>query len=609
VLALLAFTAAARASTTTTPTPLSTTGIYVQGPHLMQGGLPFVARGVQITGLVAPNADLAGKYIAAHQHFGAPELAAVVADHANLVRFQISEFGLNPADPLYDPSYLSEVEQGVALARAAGLNVILSLQAESPAGDETRCPLPDAGAATDWQELATAFAGDDDIMFELYNEPGLGETHANWSLWQTGGVISNGAGGQCTAVGVQSLVDGIRAAGADNVIILPGLIGEQTLSGVPRITDPADPSDPQLADGIHYPNLTQTSEQWDDEFGDLAERRPVIVTEWQANGTTNCVADSPRTAPLLLTYLALKQIGVVGFAFDLPGTIVADYDYDPTTYANFACGALTGGAGQVLFDDYAGEAAQATQTAGVGSPASWLLSVGELAQLDALNAAVTQQALDTPRTFVLGGDSATLDAIGLDAATPAQAFTSETALAQAVNTGAVAPGTQAVVLELGRGSPIGQQRHPQTTFEIAALLAHDNGYLFVAAPQINLIKTLAPHSRPSEANIEFLRHDLAGAAAKDSDALVLPFGGAQKQPEGYADITETAAQQADAVSPGIQIIGGLTIGSHSTVTSTALTAAARAASGLVTGYSLTGQSAGGSASSLGLLQQLYASAG
>jgi endoglucanase len=613
VLALLACTATASArtarATSPPPSPLNTTGIYVQGSHLMQGGLPFVARGVQITGLVAPDADLAGKYIAAYQHFGAPELAAAVADHANLIRFQVSEFGLNPADPLYDPNYLPEIEQGVALARAAGLNVIVSLQAESPAGNETRCPLPDAGAATDWNELAAAFAGDDDVMFELYNEPGLGETRANWSLWANGGVIANGAGGQCTAVGVQSLVDEIRAVGADNVIILPGLIGEQTLAGVPSITDPADPSDPQLAYGIHYPNLTQVSNQWDAEFGNFAERRPVIVTEWQANGTTNCIADSPRTAPLLLTYLALKQIGVVGFAFDLPGTIVADYNYDPTTYTDFACGQFTGGAGQILFQDYAGEAAQATQTSGVGSPGSWLLGVGELTQLDALDAGVTQQALNTPRTFVLGSDSAELQAMGLDAATPAQAFTSETALAQAVNTGAVAPGTQAVVLDLGRASPVGQQRHPRTTFELAALQAHRNGYLFVAAPQINLIKTLAPHSRPADANIDFLRRDLAGAAAKDSDALVLPFGSAQKQTRGYADITQIAAQQANAVSPGIQIIDGLTIGSHSTVTSTALTAAARATSGVVTGYSLTGQSAGGSASSLGLLQQLYASAG
>jgi hypothetical protein len=409
-------------------------GISVEGPHLMQNGQPWVARGVQIVGLVAPDSQLAGKYIAAHQHFGAAELSQAIADHANTVRFQVSEFGLNPADPLYDPNYVAEVQQGVALARSLGLDVIVSLQAQSPAGDEVRCPLPDAGAATDWHELATWFGGDPDIMFELYNEPGVAATPNNWLVWKNGGVVFNGVG-PCTVVGVQTLVDEIRAAGAGNVIILPGLAGEQTLAGKPKVTDPANPGDPQLAFGIHYPNLTQTPDEWDTEFGENAGNVPVIVTEWQADGTTNCVADAPRTAPLLLQYLALKQIGVVGFSFDLPGTIVADYSYDPTTYANFACGSVTGGAGQVLFEDYAGEAAQASAT-GAGSPQSWLVTAGQLAQMTALDAPAAVAALDTPRTFVLGASSASLDAIGMDAATPAVAFTSETALAQTAAEGA-----------------------------------------------------------------------------------------------------------------------------------------------------------------------------
>jgi hypothetical protein len=599
-------TASASASVGRTPAPsapLSTAGIYVQGAHLMQNGEPFIPRGVQITGLVAPDADLAGKYIAAHQHFGSAELAQAVADHADLIRFQVSEFGLNPSDPLYSARYLAEVEQGIELARAAGLDVIVSLQAELPAGNEIRCPLPDAGAATDWQELASAFAGDDDVMFELYNEPGLPNSAADWALWADGGVISNGAGGECTAVGVQSIVDEIRALGADNVIILPGLGGEQTLAGVPKITDPADPGDPQLAYGIHYPNLNQTSDEWDTEFGNLAERVPVIVTEWQANGTTNCVPDSPRSAPLLLTYLSLKQIGVVGFAFDLPGTIVADYQYDPTTYSGFGCGLFTGGAGQVLFADFAGEA-QALGGAG-GSPASWLLSAPTLTQLQTLDPALIEQAFNTPRTFVLGGSTASLDASGLGAATPAEAFTSVTTLSQALAGGAVFPGTEAVVLDLGPGSPVSQQRHAAETFELAAVTAHHDGYLFIAAPQIGLVSTLEPKARPSWRNFDFIRRDLAGTAARYADAVVLPFGGAQKRTTGYTDLTRAAAEQANHARPGVEIIGGLSVGIHSTASAAVLAAAAQATGGYVTGYSLSGQSTAGATSSLGLLQQLY----
>jgi hypothetical protein len=578
----------------------------------MQNGLPFVARGVQIVGLVSPDAGLAGKYIAAHQHFGAAELAQAVADHANLIRFQVSEFGLNPADPMYDPAYVTEVQQGIAMARADGLNVIVSLQAQAPAGEPLRCPLPDAGAATDWLQLAQMFGSDPGIMFELYNEPGVSATPNNWQDWLNGGTVFNGRG-PCQAVGMQSLVDEIRGAGANNVIILPGLAGETTVAGVPTVTDPANPTDPQLAYGIHYPDLTQQSSEWDSEFGDLSGSRPVIVTEWQANAFTSCIPNAPRTAPLLLSYLALHQIGVVGFAFDLPGTIVADYSYAPTTYDNFTCGPNNiGGSGQILFNDYAGEAAQATATAGAGSPASWLVTAGAVGQMEALDAATTQRALDTPRTFVLGASGDQLAAAGLGSATPTAAFTDESALAAAAAGGTLPPGTRAVILQLGPRSPVGQQRNPTQTFELGALAAHRNGLLFVAAPQIGLLHTLAPKvTRRIAWNFTFLRRELPQTAARTSDAVVLPFDKAQKQSTGYSWLMQIASWQINQVRPGIPIIGALNVSGSNTPSGTTLAATTRAAtrSGAVTGFALSGQPSASNASAVGLLQTLYGVAG
>jgi hypothetical protein len=610
LLLVLAGTATARGHARVAAQPvIATPGITVQGSHLVQNGLPFVARGLQIVGLVAPDAGLAGKYIPAHQHFGAAELAQAVADHANLIRFQVSEFGLNPADPLYDPAYVTEVQQGIELARADGLDVIVSLQAQAPAGAALRCPLPDAGAATDWQELAAMFGSDPGIMFELYNEPGVSATPNNWQDWLNGGTVFNGRG-PCQAVGMQSLVDEIRAAGADNVIILPALGGETTLAGVPRITDPADPGNPQLAYGIHYPDLTQDSTEWDSEFGDLAGSRPVIVTEWQANAFTNCIPNAPRTAPLLLSYLALHQIGVVGFALDLPGTIVADYSYAPTTYDNFTCGPNNiGGPGQLLFDDYAGEAAQATATAGAGSPASWLLGVGVVGQMETLDAATTQRALDTPRTFVTDASSDQLASMGLGAATPAATFTDERALAQAAASGTLRPGTRAVVLALGPGSPAGQQRNPTQTFELGALAAHRNGLLFVAAPQIAILKTLTPHVAPRDWNVDFLRRRLPQDAARTSDAVVLPFGRAQNQSAGYAAISQIATWQINAVRPGIPVIGALNVSGSATPSGATLAATTRAAAAAVTGFALSGQPSASNVSPVNLLQTLYGIAG
>ena len=208
------------------------TVITVQGNQLLRNGVPWTPRGVQIVGLVAPDAALSGKYIAAHQAFSAGELAAAQADHADLIRFQVSEFGLDPQGPLYSPAYALEVENAVQTARDLGLAVIVSLQAEPPAGEPTRCPLPDAGAERAWNVLAAMFAGDGGVMFELYNEPGVSATPAGWIQWRAGGEIIY-PGGSCQAIGMPALVADIRTLAPENVIIVPALAGEQSLAGSP----------------------------------------------------------------------------------------------------------------------------------------------------------------------------------------------------------------------------------------------------------------------------------------------------------------------------------------------------------------------------------------
>jgi hypothetical protein len=586
------------------------TSISVQGNHLMQNGAPFVPRGVQITGLVAPDDQLYGKYVAANANFGTAELQQAVADNANLIRFQVSEFGLNPSDPLYDPAYVQEVQQGVELARSLGLNVIISLQAEAPAGNEARCPLPDAGAAADWAELTSMFGTDDGIMFELYNEPFPLDNSANWQTWLNGGPITAG-GTSCTAVGMQTLVNQIRAQGADNVIILPGLDYGLTLAGMPAVSDPSNPTNPQLAYSVHYPALNLTTTAWDLEFGNKASTAPVIVTEWQANSTTNCVPNSPSTAPLLLDYLASKSIGVVGFAFDLPGTIISDYNtYSPTSYSGFACGVAGGGAGQILFNDFAGEAAQQS-TSGLEAPRAWLVSVGALARLTELNASVTANALNTPRTFVINASSGSLTALGVGNAIPTAVFTSETTMSQAIAAGTLQPGTQAVELVLSSATPKGQQTSALSTFQQAALAAHSAGLLFVAAPQLNLMKTLAPKTTRQNWDVQFLRKRLAVSAARSSDAVVLPFNDVQAYAPTYSFFAEVAAQQVQSVKRNVEVLAGMSVNGSASdaVSAPRLSTAAQSTSDLVDGYNLTDGNGSGDASALTLLQWMYPPSG
>jgi hypothetical protein len=325
--------------------------ISVRGRWLLRGGTTFVPRGVQIVGLVAPDRALTGPYLRAHQHFSLTELRAAITFHVDTIRFQVSQFGLDPGTALYSPAYVRDVLDAVHMARRLGLSVIVSVQAEPPAGQDHRCPLPDAGTLRVWDGMALALRNDRGVMFELYNEPDVPPTVLGWALWKNGGPVNSPAG-SCVAVGMQQLIDAIRSRGAKNVLIVPGAGWQRTIAGMPALVDPSSPAAPQLAYGIHYPPLGGGRQTWQQNFGAASARVPVIVSEWNAGSTGHCDPAAPVAAPMLLAYLASRGIGVVGFAFDRPGSIIRNWAYVPTSYHGFQCGIPGSGPGQLLFSRF-----------------------------------------------------------------------------------------------------------------------------------------------------------------------------------------------------------------------------------------------------------------
>ncbi len=522
--------------------PAAQGAVTVSGDELLKDGVAWMPRGVQIVGLVAPDDALSGKYELAHEQYSTDELRKAVADNADTVRFQVSQFGLDPADSLYSAAYVQEVTSAIQAARALGLTVIVSIQAEAPAGRTGRCPLPDAGTERVWNELAPKFAGDAGVLFELYNEPGLAATAAAWQEWLLGGPILQATGLYCQAVGMQTLIDDIRADGADNVIIVPGLKGEQTLAGMPPVTDPANPLDPQLAYGIHYPSLSGGTTQWDRQFGHASARAPVIVTEWQANSTTNCNPKAPTIVPVLLDYLASKQIGVVGFAFDLPGTIIADYSYTPTSYADFTCGLAGGGPGDLLFGEYA-SLAQAGGPSHARTPEAWVISYSLLKRLTGLAPILSRAMFDSPRTFVTG--------------------TGASSLAAAISKRTLRLGTEAVVYAPADSArtPISQQRQPALYYQRAARLAHRNGLMFVASPATSLVDTLAPLTPERRWQAEFLKLRLAAAGARYADAYAVQPPVPGGSPWRYTAFVRACAAQASKAHSDVELIGGISTAS------------------------------------------------
>jgi endoglucanase len=587
------------------PHATATPGLSVQGNQLYADGAPFVGRGVQIVGLVAPKAYLWGKYIAAGQHFGAAELRAAVADHANLVRFQVSEYGLDPDNAEYSAAYVQQVKAAVQTARSLGMYAIVSLQSESAAGQQAsghRCPLPDAGALTDWNELAGIFASDPGVMFELYNEPGLPATANGWSYWLSGGSLVTGDAGigdDCTAIGMQQLVDQIRTDGAGNVIIVPSLGGETNLAGMPALTDPANPAHPQLAYGIHYPNLPIGVSAWDKAFGNFSARGPVIVTEWDGAGITpGCTPGSPAQSIELLAYLASKRIGLVGFSFDLPGTIVNDYHFTPTSYASpFSCSVAGGGPGQILFNDYAAEA-RASATAplnGLSSPASWVVSQSAGSHFVSASPTASQLLFNTPFSFVTGTGAAGAGQIGLGNAVPTATFSNEALLAQRVNGNELAPGTVAV--QYAPSSPLtprNQMTDPGNAFRQAAIVAHAHGLLLVGSPSLNVVRAGSPNLKKIKWTSKYLKRRIAAAAGRYSDAYVIQAQSLEQKPNRFAAFVRQAAAQARNAHPSLEILTEVRSGSGAHAPTVPMLQRDLANAGAsVAGYMLVDPSAGG----------------
>ncbi len=256
--------------------------------------------------------------------------------HGNAVRIQVAPPNLFDQRP-YDSAYLSAVESEVSTAQSNGLTVILSAQYQRT--DDI--PMPDGSTLTFWQLFAPVFAHDPGVWFDLFNEPHLGGGNATgtstlWSIWRNGG---NGY------VGMQQLVDAVRAS-ASNIVLAEGIDTAKSLDGLPAAALAGD----NIAYAVH-PYFAgpqwNTPASWDQNWGDLTNRYPIVADEWGEYRTSrpSCQTDAATLVPEFLSYLSDHGVGLIAWSFS-PGVLVVGTHLDqPTSFAPgtpFVCG---GGAG------------------------------------------------------------------------------------------------------------------------------------------------------------------------------------------------------------------------------------------------------------------------
>ena len=277
-------------------------------------------------------------------------------------------------------AYINEIKAEVTQAESDGLYPVIGFfwgdpGSEVPVGSDWNGggqePLPDNDhAPLFWEEVADTFKNDSNVMFRLQEEPhpySAGSSLAAWKCWSQGdvqyGTTSDNAYGTAPTpaastsncdteystngdtayqtVGMQSLVNIIRGAGADNVIQIPGVgyanmlacssttsptsCGFLDSSDGVKITDPL--ASPQLmADIDMYPDSGQTCDNttcYNDTIAPVAQVMPVDLGETGYGG--------PADQTLLAWMNSHNQSNYYAWAWDTWAGLISDYSGTPSS--------------------------------------------------------------------------------------------------------------------------------------------------------------------------------------------------------------------------------------------------------------------------------------
>jgi hypothetical protein len=268
--------------------------LQTKGNRIVNG----TAEIVRLKGLMIPDpARLAGERRYAHALF-----ETVRATGANVIRIPV-----HPQFWARDPDYVRHyLDPAVQWAGELGMYIVLDwhsigneVTGYAPQVPELFCHT-DAMTTNFWKQVASHFKDEPHVIFEIFNEP-QNISAADWR--------------RCA----NRLVRVIRTQGARQLIIVGGLNYGRELDWVLR--------EPVAGENIAYASHIFPSHArsgWDHEFGSVASRYPVVITEWgfiDKKQTPNpsdkyLSGDVGTYGDPLMSYLAERGIGWVACWFD-----------------------------------------------------------------------------------------------------------------------------------------------------------------------------------------------------------------------------------------------------------------------------------------------------
>lgn len=204
--------------------------------------------------------------------------------------------------------------------------------------------MPDENSIVFWRDAANRYKNHPNVLFGVYNEPHIDGDwgRSPWDIWKNGGTLAetdkSGKRTEYRAVGMQELVDVIRAEGAKNIAVVGGLDWGYTLNGPAEGYDITDPDGNGIMLDSHvYPWKRL---EWDLDVSVSAGLHPILIGECGHYGNdakpvegAQCLP-SEEWVPRLLDWIDSHGYHLTAWDFHPKAgpCLIRSFDNEPTEY-------------------------------------------------------------------------------------------------------------------------------------------------------------------------------------------------------------------------------------------------------------------------------------
>jgi hypothetical protein len=271
---------------------------------------------------------------------GPNSITSMLTWNINTVRLPLNEscwLGLSTAPSHVTPDdYQQQIVDYVYTLHLKGLYVVLDLHWSSATGlATTQTTMADAAnGPTFWSSVAAQFKNDPMMIFDLFNEPILDDSNHNpagnndaWGCWLNGCNTHDG----WAAAGMQSMLNAVRSAGANQIVIANGVNWSAKLDGW-LSHKPSDPANNLMA-GIHMYNDNGCHDMscWSNAPTNVAAQVPLVTGELGERDCQHTFID---------TYMAWadsKGVSYLGWAWNPQDcakfpALISNVDGTPTVF-------------------------------------------------------------------------------------------------------------------------------------------------------------------------------------------------------------------------------------------------------------------------------------